>query len=515
MRVWLLLAALVGCVSWIARSELAAVADDVGDSAASARSDFNGDGFADLALGAGATQVHVLYGSPAGLSVAGNQLWSQDSPGIKGTAGFGDGFGSSLAAGDFNGDGFGDLAVGVEGETEIRLWGGAVNVIYGSAAGLTAAGNQFWHQNSPGIVGSVGDEDHFGWSLAAANFGKSSHDDLVIGVVGEATGGQSFAGAIQVLYGSSGGLTSAGNKLLTQNSTGIASQAEDSDSFGDSLAAGDFGKSAYADVAVGTPGEDIGNLPDAGVVHVLFGSAAGLKSSGSQMWSQNSRGVPEVAEEGEAFGFALAAADFGRDGRADLAVGVPGESRSGKGVVGGVTMLYGSRTGVTAAGSQLWSQASAGIKGAAETADGFGSALAAGDLGNSVHADLVVGVPEESVGDVPSGAVNVIYGSATGLTSAGNQHLSQGTPGIEGGLSEHAGFGYRVAVGNFGNSEPADLAIGAPNPTSQGDLPGVVHAVYGSATGLTPTGNQLWSRDTPGILGHSTGLFGWSLASST
>ena len=65
-------------------------------------------------------------------------MWSQNSPGIGGVTQAGEGFGSSLAAGDFNGDGFGDLAVGVPSESEVSPFAGAVNVLYGSAAGLTS-----------------------------------------------------------------------------------------------------------------------------------------------------------------------------------------------------------------------------------------------------------------------------------------------------------------------------------------------------------------------------------------
>ncbi|MBD2683273.1 MULTISPECIES: FG-GAP repeat protein [Nostoc] len=77
--------------------------------------------------------------SNTGLTSAGNQLWHQDSPGIEGVANASDGFGSSLKAGDFNNDGFADLAIGVPGE-DVGLISnaGTVNILYGSATGLTA-----------------------------------------------------------------------------------------------------------------------------------------------------------------------------------------------------------------------------------------------------------------------------------------------------------------------------------------------------------------------------------------
>ena len=119
-------------------------------------------------------------------------------------------------------------------------------------------------------------------------------------------------------------------------------------------------------MAVSSPWEGIGKRPGAGVVHVLFGTAAGLTSSESQMWSQNSRGVPGTANGGEFAGHSLAAADFGRDGHDDLAIGIWGKSNSTKSAFGAVLVLYGSHSGLGSAGSQAWSQDSRGIKGGAD-----------------------------------------------------------------------------------------------------------------------------------------------------
>ena len=68
---------------------------------------------------------------------------------------------------DFNGDGFADLAIGVPLEdTAGNTNDGGVNVIYGSAGGLTATGSQFWNQDSSGIFGAAESGDEFGLSLA-------------------------------------------------------------------------------------------------------------------------------------------------------------------------------------------------------------------------------------------------------------------------------------------------------------------------------------------------------------
>ena len=241
--------------------------------------DFDRDGFTDLAIGVpnedqtGADDgaVNVIYGSPGGLNAAGNQVWDQDSPGIGGGREAGDTFGASLAAGDFDGDGFTDLAIGVPNENQTAADDGAVNVIYGSPAGLNAAGNQVWDQDSPGIGGGREAGDRFGSSLAAANFGNSSHADLAIGVPSEDQTGADD-GAVNVIYGSAAGLNAAGNQVWDQDSAGIGGVREAGDRFGSSLAAANFGNSSYADLAIGVPNEDQTGADD-GAVNVIYGSA--------------------------------------------------------------------------------------------------------------------------------------------------------------------------------------------------------------------------------------------------
>ena len=127
--------------------------------------DFNNDGFDDLAIGVpnedvgsleDAGAVNVIYGSASGLSstVKADQFLSQNTPNVEDVAEANDQFGSALSTGDFNNDGFADLAIGVHNEDVGSLEdAGTVNVIYGSASGLssTVKADQFWSQNTPNV----------------------------------------------------------------------------------------------------------------------------------------------------------------------------------------------------------------------------------------------------------------------------------------------------------------------------------------------------------------------------
>ena len=93
--------------------------------------------------------------------------------------------------------------------------------------------------------------------------------------------------------------------------------------------------------------------------------------------------------------------------------------------------MYGTNTGLSAVGSQLWSQATAGIEGAAEIGDQLGWSLTTGNFDNDNFDDLAAGAPYEDVGAISNaGAVNVIYGTAAGLSSTDNQLFSEATAGI-------------------------------------------------------------------------------------
>jgi hypothetical protein len=461
------------------------------------RIDFNGDGFDDLAIGVPAEgvdgailagAVNVLYGGADGLAGT-NQLLTQGNPEPL------DLFGLAVAKGDFNADGFTDLAVGAPSE-DVGAAGlaGAVNVFYGSADGLPAT-------SQVRLQGNPENSDRFGSALDAGLFNDDDVMDLAVGAPGETVGGQLSAGAVSVFYGSAAGLPATSQGLFQGN-------PEQGDRFGAALVAGFF-NADQGDLAVGAPGEDVGSAGGAGAVSVFSGAPGGLPATSQVRLQAN----PEV---GDQFGSALAAGFFsGGTIFYDLAVGAPTETVGTSAGAGAVSVFLGSAIQLSETAAQTLVQGP-GVGGTAEAGDEFGSALAAGFF-DSGPSDLAIGAPFEDLGTATNaGAVNVVYGSNTGLVGR-NQTLTQDSPGVVGTAESGDLFGAALARGiffnNFNGDDFTDLAIGAPSEdVGAATDAGAVNVQYGSATGLPGPGGQLFTQDSPGVGGTAESDDGFGAA---
>jgi len=203
--------------------------------------------------------------------------------------------------------------------------------------------------------------------------------------------------------------------------------------------------------------------------------------------------------------------DFDDDGFHDLAVGMPGSSVPGTGEgAGAVVVVMGSATGLTADRSQLWHQDSDDLLGAAKRHDGFGSSVIGRDVDGDTIDDVAVGVCGE---DDPqgAGAVQVLYGSLTGLGSVGNQLIRQ--PGSV--PRRHEKFGYALGAGHLDEVDVLFELIASAHDDVHGEEgAGAVTVMYGTPDGVSLELVERWTQRTAGVLGKAepNDAYGRSLA---
>lgn len=385
-----------------------------------AAGDFNADGADDLAVGVpwndgggeNAGGVQVFYGVVGRELGNGPQVFlSHDSPGMPGKSAPFQLMGWGLAAGDFDGDGFTDLAIGSPGENGHR---GRVDVVRGGSGGLDPlAGVRAFDQDTVDGADFMLDDgeqgDSFGQELAAGDFNTDGFADLAIGVPVE----DSFAGAVAVVFGSAGGLVVAGNQLWRPDTAGYVLPVV-SGLFGQALASADFNADGFADLAIGAPWADVATTGgpvaiDAGGVRLLRGSSAGLDTHRNRVYTQEVAGFLDDAENFEHLGWSLTVGDFDGDGFADLGVGAPREGLPGLPQVGKAFLLFGEPKGPSTYGMRQWTLGTGVPEAVPHDNAYFGWALAAGDFDGDGLSDLAMGAHDDFAQPDNRGSVTVIY----------------------------------------------------------------------------------------------------------
>lgn len=280
------------------------------------------------------------YDTAAGQSVLQSFL-QPGSSGLPGSCENGSLFGNSLAAGDFNGDGRDDLAVGVpRRNTAGQFHSGAVYVLLGSPLGITAGGSVVVTVENLGLTPEI--EDYFRAFVASGRLDGDAVDDLIVGSPRRVVGSPVpiSAGAVTIFWGAAIGSPLA---LALDIGPGMigGEASEGSDGFGGGLAVADFDGDGQSDLAISAPSESDGALTFVGVAHVVHGpvSPASVTTAHPLIPDSGYASWPRASHQ--AYGLPLVALDLDADANADLALAITGHDRTAVNA-GLVQVLFGA-----------------------------------------------------------------------------------------------------------------------------------------------------------------------------
>ncbi|MFP3992667.1 FG-GAP and VCBS repeat-containing protein, partial [Streptomyces sp. E11-3] len=186
--------------------------------------------------------------------------------------------GPNSAIGDFDKDGYGDIALGDPDESSGK---GSVTIWYGTSTGPGTRTQKFT-QATTGVAGTPESGDWFGAALSAADSNGDGYADLAVGVPWESINEDEETGGVHVFRGGSGGLSGSRSSWYSQATSGVKGAREDYDGFGYDVRLRDQNRDAKAELTITAQGDVTAN--------VLPGTATGPTGTGSYTLPQLAHG---------------------------------------------------------------------------------------------------------------------------------------------------------------------------------------------------------------------------------
>ncbi|MCK6529339.1 FG-GAP-like repeat-containing protein [Myxococcota bacterium] len=438
--------------------------DGLGCAVASA-GDVDGDGIPDVVAGACGVDVGTCTDTDSsGCDGGGAYVFHGPLEGAATAAGAAatfvaeaawDAAGTSVAAGDLNGDGVPDLLIGAPRNSRGGAWAGAVYVVLGPVEGTVPleAADGIWVGAEPSQLA--------GAAIATGDVDGDGLDDVIVGAPGAGDEGE---GAVFVVRG-----PATGQGTLAEAMVRITGTVPGGGLGWSVAAAFDANGDGASDLLAGAPARYATH--EAGAAALFLSPLPGDLDEGAA----DTRWTGEAAGSGAGWAVAVAG-DTDGDGALELLVGAiwsVGEDEEG----GGELLSAGSAYLVGAAdrGPVPLGEARARMRGeAAGDRAGFGVA-AAGDVDGDGLADVLVSAAYANGGGSDSGTVYLLYGPVAGEIPLGGADAAL----IGEASQDRAGSGI-AAAGDFDGNGLGDLVIGAEG-AGDGDVAdtGAVYAVLG------------------------------------